>query len=104
MSKVEAYLESDINLDDFDYLVDWQTVINNKRKYELLLINLNYLLGKKENFNEEFEYLFRQNPSIVEAFPILLATREIEINLIDNLQALNVNRFIFFSSLVNNLI
>lgn len=80
---------------DFDYLVDWQTVINNKRKYELLLNNLNYLIGKKDNFKEEFEFLFRQNPSIVEAFPILLATREIEINMIDNLQALNVNRFVF---------
>ena len=80
---------------DFDYLVDWQTVVNNKRKYELLLTNLNFLLGKKENFQEEFEFLFRQNPSIVEAFPILLATREIEINMIDNLQELNVNRFVF---------
>jgi len=80
---------------DFDYLVDWQTVINNKKKYELLLNNLNYLLGKKDNFKEEFEFLFRQNPSIVEALPILLATREIEINLIDNLKDLNVNRFVF---------
>jgi len=80
---------------DFDYLVDWQTVINNKRKYELLLNNLNFLLGKKESFKEDFEYLLRQNPAIVEALPILLATREIEINLIDNLQNLNVNRFVF---------
>lgn len=80
---------------DFDYLVDWKTVINNKRKYELLLNNLNYLIGKKDNFKEEFEFLFRQNPSIVEAFPILLATREIEINLIDNLKDLNTNRFVF---------
>lgn len=80
---------------DFDYLVDWQTVINHKRKYELLLNNLNFLLGKKDNFKEEFEFLFRQNPSIVEALPILLATRDIEINLIDNLINLNVNRFIF---------
>lgn len=80
---------------DFDYLVDWQTVISNKKKYELLLNNLNFLLGKKDNFKEEFEFLFRQNPAIVEALPILLATREVEINLIDNLVALNVNRFIF---------
>jgi len=80
---------------DFDYLVDWNTVLLNKKKYELLLNNLNFLLSKKDSFKEDFEYLFRQNPAIVEALPILLATREIEINLIDNLKDLNVNRFVF---------
>lgn len=80
---------------DFDYLVDWQMVLHNKRKYELLLNNLNFLLGKKASFREDFEYLIKENPAIVEALPILLATREIEINLIDNLQDLNVNRFVF---------
>lgn len=79
----------------FDYLVDWNTVINNKKKYELLLNNLNYLLGKKESFKEDFEYLFRQNPAIVEALPILLATRDKEIHLIDNYKDLNTYRYIF---------
>lgn len=79
----------------FDYLVDWDTVINNKKKYELLLNNLNYLLGKKESFKEDFEYLFRQNPAIVEALPILLATRDKEIHLIDNYKDLNTYRYIF---------
>lgn len=80
---------------DFNYLVDWNTVLANKKKYELLLNNLNFLLGKKDTFKEDFEYLFRETPSIVEALPILLASRDKEITLIDNFQDLNTYRFVF---------
>jgi type II restriction enzyme len=79
----------------FNYLVDWDTVVNNKKKFELLLNNLNFLLGKKESFKDDFEYLLRQNPGIVEALPILLATRDKEINFIDNYKDLNTHRFVF---------
>jgi len=80
---------------DFKYLVDWNTVLENKKKYELLLNNLNFLLGKKESFREDFEYLLRQNPAIVEALPILLASRDREISIIDNYKDLNIYRFVF---------
>lgn len=79
----------------FNYLVDWNTVVSNKKKFELLLNNLNFLLGKKESFKEDFEYLLRQNLAIVEALPILLATRDKEIHLIDNYKDLNTYRFVF---------
>ena len=79
----------------FNYLVDWNTVVANKKKFELLLNNLNFLLSKKESFEEDFEYLLRQNPAIVEALPILLATRDKEIHLIDNYKDLNTHRFVF---------
>lgn len=82
-------------ISDFSYLVNWDTVVANKKKFELLLNNLNFLLGKKESFREDFEYLLRQNPAIVEAFPILLATRDKEIHLIDNYKDLNTYRFVF---------
>ncbi len=79
----------------FDYLVDWQTVLLNKQKFEISLNILNFLLGKKETFKEDFEKLLREYPVVVEAFPILLATRDSEIHLIDNLKDLNLKRFIF---------
>ncbi len=82
-------------ISDFSYLVNWDTVVVNKKKFELLLNNLNFLLGKKESFREDFEYLLRQNPAIVEALPILLATRDKEIYLIDNYKDLNTHRFVF---------
>jgi len=82
-------------ISSFSYFVDWKTVVSNKKKYELILNNLNFLLGKKEKFNEDFEFLFRQNPSIIEAFPILLASREKEITLIDDYKNLNTFRYIF---------
>lgn len=82
-------------ISDFSYLVNWDTVVANKKKFELLLNNLNFLLGKKESFREDFEYLLRQNPAIVEALPILLATRDKEIYLIDNHKDLNTYRFVF---------
>lgn len=82
-------------ISDFSYLVNWDTVVSNKKKFELLLNNLNFLLGKKESFKEDFEYLLRQNPAIVEALPILLATRDKEIYLIDNHKDLNTYRFVF---------
>ena len=82
-------------ISDFSYLVNWGTVVANKKKFELLLNNLNFLLGKKESFREDFEYLLRENPSIVEALPILLATRDKEIYLIDNHKDLNTYHFVF---------
>ncbi len=85
------------------YLVDWQKVNENKSKYELLLNNLNFLLNKKDNFKDNFNYLFRQNPAIVEAFPILLASRETKLELIDDIITLETKKYVFKKpNLVNN--
>ena len=78
-----------------EYLVDWIKVNENKRKYEFLLNNLNFLLNKKDTFKEDFIYLFKKNPEIVEAFPILLATREKELEFIDNDYSLETKKYVF---------
>jgi len=77
------------------YLVDWNKVNENRKKYELLLNNLNFLLNKEKTFKADFEYLFRDNPSIIEAFPILLATRDNSLEFIDNEITLETKKYIF---------
>lgn len=54
----------------WSYFVNWEKVLNNTRKIELALNNLNYLIGK-EDFDKEFRFLLKQNPSIVEVIPAL---------------------------------
>ena len=77
------------------YLVDWEKVNENKAKYELLLNNLNFLLNKKETFKDDFYYLFKENPSIIEALPILLASRDNKLEFIDNELTLETKKYIF---------
>ena len=56
---------------DWNYLVDWDKVFNNARELELLLNQLNYLLGK-DDFDSEFRFIVQKNPSVLKAFPVLL--------------------------------
>ena len=77
------------------YLVDWDKVNENRQKYELLLNNLNYLLNKKETFKEDFEYLLRDNSKVVEALPILLASREKKLEFIEDEITLELQRYMF---------
>ncbi len=79
----------------FNYLVDWNKVNENKQKYEFLLNNLNYLLGKGDDFKSEFEYLFRENPSIIEALPILLASRDKKIEVLREIENLDIAKYLF---------
>jgi type II restriction enzyme len=58
------------------YYVDWDSVYLRRREYELILNKLNFLLWKSENFKSEFYFLLNEQPEVVQAFPILLATRE----------------------------
>jgi hypothetical protein len=62
------------SIQTWDYFVNWEKVFANKSQLEIVLNKLNYLLGK-EDLRDEFERLFRTNPDIVSAFPILLAVR-----------------------------
>ena len=55
----------------WSYFVNWEKVYRNTRKIELVLNNLNYLIGK-DNFDDEFKFLIKQNPSIAKAIPVLI--------------------------------
>ncbi len=66
----------------WDYFVNWNKVFKNSSELEITLNKLNYLLGK-EDLKAEFRNLYRLNPEIVKALPILLAVRENRLEITD---------------------
>ena len=88
----------------YDYLVDWNKVLENKFKYEIQLNILNSLLNLKEmEFKERFFEILKTYPEVIESFPILLATREKELIFVNDILDLNINRFVFVKPyLLNN--
>lgn len=56
---------------DWEYFVDWNKVFNNTRQIESSLNIMNYLLGK-EDFDNEFRYLVKKYPEIMQMIPVLI--------------------------------
>lgn len=54
----------------WNYFVNWEKVFQNTKKIEIALNNLNYLIGK-ENFDDEFRYLLKDNPKLARVIPSL---------------------------------
>ncbi|MCH4170777.1 MAG: type II restriction endonuclease [Lactobacillus sp.] len=63
------------------YWVNWGNVTKNLAQYELELNTLNYLIGKP-NIIEEAMHLFEQQPNLLTAVPILIASRELDIDVL----------------------
>jgi len=59
----------------WSYFVNWDKVYSNVRKLEIGLNLLNYLIGK-ENFDEEFLKLIKEEPKIIKILPALVVSRE----------------------------
>lgn len=59
----------------WDYYVNWKNVFNNISYIEQELNILNYLIGKK-NIEIETAGLIKKYPSVIKAFPILVACRD----------------------------
>ncbi len=55
----------------WSYFVNWEKVFENTRKIEIALNNLNYLIGK-EDFDNEFKFLIKQNPEVAKVIPALV--------------------------------
>lgn len=55
----------------WSYFVNWEKVLRNTKQIELALNNLNYLIGK-DDFDKEFRFLLKQNPSIAKVIPALV--------------------------------
>lgn len=62
----------------YKYYIDFETVYNNVRKYEVQLQKLNCLIGNN-NIEEDFKTLVLNDNTILEVIPTLLAKRESEI-------------------------
>ena len=56
---------------DWLYFVNWEKVLRNTREIELALNSLNYLIGK-DNFDDEFKFLLKENPDIAKVIPALV--------------------------------
>lgn len=54
----------------WSYFVNWEKVFANIRPIEIALNNLNYLIGK-DNFDEEFRLLLKDNKRIAKVIPAL---------------------------------
>jgi type II restriction enzyme len=55
----------------WNYFVNWDKVFQNTKKIEVALNNLNYLIGK-EDFDNEFKYLLKENPKLAKVIPSLV--------------------------------
>ncbi|MBB4071394.1 type II restriction endonuclease [Canibacter oris] len=58
-----------------EYYVNWEKVERGVKKYEVGLNTLNYLVGKQDIYREALE-LFEDQPKLLELVPVLLATRD----------------------------
>ena len=56
---------------DWSYFVNWEKVLRNTKEIELALNSLNYLIGK-DDFDNEFKFLLKENPSIAKVIPALV--------------------------------
>ncbi|MDR9392530.1 MAG: type II restriction endonuclease [Trueperaceae bacterium] len=66
----------------WEYFVDWGKVFDNVREVEIALNKLNYLVGKPD-LGEALEHALRDDPSVVRAFPLLIAVRDQTIDVFD---------------------
>lgn len=55
----------------WSYFVNWEKVLENTKKIELALNILNYLIGK-DNFDDEFRFIIKENPNVIEVIPALV--------------------------------
>ena len=55
----------------WSYFVNWEKVLKNTKQIELALNTFNYLIGK-DNFDEEFKFLLKENSNIVKVIPALV--------------------------------
>jgi len=69
-------------LSTYDYFVDFKRVFQKVNNVELKLNTMNYLIGK-EDFDKAFLELVSEQPGIISVIPILLAVRDNNIHVLD---------------------
>ncbi|WP_264229529.1 type II restriction endonuclease [Acholeplasma laidlawii] len=80
-------------LSTYDYFVDFKKVFSKVEHIELKLNTLNYLIGK-DNFDEAFKVLLEEHPNIITVIPVLLAVRENNIQVLDEvMKSYNFNYY-----------
>ncbi|MBF0777287.1 type II restriction endonuclease [Streptococcus cuniculi] len=79
-----------------EYYVNWAKVERETRKFEIELNTLNYLIGKKDIYNEAL-MLFTKQPELLKAIPSLIASRDtiLDILSIDDSDEMSFERLNF---------
>lgn len=72
----------------YNFFVDLSKVFQNINNIEIELNIMNYLIDK-ENIENEFKNLIKQQPSIVSTIPILIAIREKSLEVLSNFKNTN---------------
>ncbi len=78
----------------WDYFVNWEKVIRNIKPIEKELNLLNVLIGKEDLENEAFR-LISEYPSVVRAFPTLIAIREKSVEILIDTKNFIYRKFSF---------
>lgn len=78
----------------WDYFVNWQKVFRCVESVEVELNILNYLIGK-DNLERETVELIKKYPSVIKAFPFLIALRENSIDVLIDVDKFITKRFDF---------
>lgn len=65
----------------WSYFVNWEKIYSNVKNIEINLNLLNYLIGK-ENFDEEFKALIKEQSQVVKILPALVVSREKKFNIL----------------------
>ena len=70
---------------DYKYYIDFETIYKNAEKHKIELNIMNSLIGSK-NIEKDFENLAIKYPEIIKCIPTLLAVRQYEILVLDDLK------------------
>jgi len=74
----------------WSYFVNWDKVFQNIKDIEIGLNTLNYLIGK-DDFDEKFINLIRQNPQLIKILPALAVSREKEFQILVDFENKKLN-------------
>jgi type II restriction enzyme len=78
----------------WDYFVNWKKVFKNLKPIEKELNLLNYLIGK-EDIKKELKKLIKEYPSVIKAFPFLIACRDKSFDVLIDVKEFISKRFDF---------
>ena len=73
-----------------EFFVDWGKIINNINKYKIEFSILDTLIHSKK-FNSDLNNILNKYPEVLPVIPILIAARDLELNVINEFSVDEIN-------------